>query len=51
MEFFSSFDLFFGIVVVRPLNFNDIFAATDGTTYLLKVRINIFLKQLFADDL
>ena len=50
MAFFGDFDLFFGISIVRPLNFNNFFTATDAPTYFLKMYINIFVEKLFADN-
>ena len=53
MVFFLNFDLFFGISLVLPLNFTDVFAATDTdtTTYFKVIPIDIFMKKFFTDDL
>ena len=51
MAFFVNFDLFFGISLVLPLNFNGIFATTDTTTYFKVIRIDIFMKTLYSDDI
>ena len=51
MAFFHKLKLFFGIAVVLALNFSDIFAATDTTTYCQKkVPIDSFMKKLFYND-
>ena len=46
-----NFDLFFGISEVLPLNFSEIFAETYATTFFEVIPIDIFMKNLFSDDL
>ena len=51
MAFFNSSDNIFGISVEVTLNFNDILVATDTTIYFEILPIDIFIKNLFPDDL
>ena len=44
-HFSGNFDLFSGICVVHPLNFSDIFAETNTTTFFKIMPIKSFLKQ------
>ena len=46
IAYFVNFDLFFGIALVLPLNFTNIFAATDTITYFKIIPIGIFTKKL-----
>ena len=51
MAFFVNFDLFVAISLILPLNFTDIFAATDNSTYFKIIPIDIFMKKFFSDDI
>ena len=50
MAFFFHLDIFCGIHVVLAINLNDIFAATDSTTYTQEIPVDNCLKKLFSDD-
>ena len=50
IKLFMNFDLLFGISVVLPLNFTDVFASNYITTYFKVILINISMKKLFSDD-
>ena len=48
--FFVNYDLFFGISMVLPLNFNKNFTATTRY-YIYKKNIDIFARNLSCDEL
>ena len=50
-EEFANFNLFLGISLVLPLNFNNTFAATNTTTYFEIKPIDIFVKKFSSDDI
>ena len=52
MTFFVNFEPFSGIFQVLPINFKDIFSATDTTTYfkIKGIGIEIWIKKLFSGD-
>ena len=51
MTFFVNFDQFFGISLILLLNFTDLFAATNNSTYFKFIPIDIFMKMFFSDDI